>query len=271
MNPQTGRFISEDPACDGINWYAYAGGNPVRYSDPSGLWIIENIWKFCWEYLNMTDSEKIEACRKIEKACANPVQTFRDATRFGYLDDEINLVIGARKDDDDIFHIKQHYWQSWKYVGYNEFYDVVFDWATKATGTSMLPNQISFQYNNEKYLFWFWKGDYINLGAGAELGIYYGGGPHWLIDTSLAMTMTLSLKKGNEQVFYYAPEEKQWWITGFDTQTPMVQANDLSAVYTVTFDNFDMYESFKKTYALKDSTTASVEIDDFNQTITIKF
>ncbi len=36
MNPETGRFISEDPACDGINWYAYAGGNPVRYYDPSG-------------------------------------------------------------------------------------------------------------------------------------------------------------------------------------------------------------------------------------------
>lgn len=36
MDPQTGRFVSEDPACDGINWYAYAGGNPVRYYDPSG-------------------------------------------------------------------------------------------------------------------------------------------------------------------------------------------------------------------------------------------
>jgi RHS repeat-associated protein len=35
---ETGRFISEEPAgfIDGPNLYAYVGGNPVRYLDPSG-------------------------------------------------------------------------------------------------------------------------------------------------------------------------------------------------------------------------------------------
>ena len=32
----TGRFISEDPAFDGANWYAYCGGNPLNRWDPSG-------------------------------------------------------------------------------------------------------------------------------------------------------------------------------------------------------------------------------------------
>ncbi len=32
-----GRFISEDPIKDGLNWYVYANNNPVKYSDPSGL------------------------------------------------------------------------------------------------------------------------------------------------------------------------------------------------------------------------------------------
>lgn len=38
-DPGTGRFISEDPAGldAGVNLYAYAGGNPVLFSDPSGL------------------------------------------------------------------------------------------------------------------------------------------------------------------------------------------------------------------------------------------
>jgi hypothetical protein len=52
-----------------------------------------------------------------------------------------------------------------------------------------------------------WKGDYLNLGAGAELGIYSNKSgifgvvdvtsphdDHWLIDTSLAMHMTITLQ-----------------------------------------------------------------------------
>jgi RHS repeat-associated protein len=36
-SPQMGRFINQDPIKDGGNWYAYAGGNPIRYIDPLGL------------------------------------------------------------------------------------------------------------------------------------------------------------------------------------------------------------------------------------------
>ena len=34
---ERGRFISEDPIKDGVNWYAYCGGNPVMFWDPRGL------------------------------------------------------------------------------------------------------------------------------------------------------------------------------------------------------------------------------------------
>lgn len=36
-DPSVGRFISEDPIKDGMNWYAYCGGNPVNFIDSSGL------------------------------------------------------------------------------------------------------------------------------------------------------------------------------------------------------------------------------------------
>jgi len=36
-NPLLGRFLNSDPAREGWNWHAYAGGNPLGYVDPSGL------------------------------------------------------------------------------------------------------------------------------------------------------------------------------------------------------------------------------------------
>ena len=38
--PGIGRFITEDPARDGANWYAYCNNNPVMFVDPFGLYYI---------------------------------------------------------------------------------------------------------------------------------------------------------------------------------------------------------------------------------------
>jgi len=40
--PEIGRFIQQDPIGAGMNWYAYAGNNPVTWVDPEGLF-------FSWE------------------------------------------------------------------------------------------------------------------------------------------------------------------------------------------------------------------------------
>ena len=37
-NSSNGRFLTEDPAQDGLNWYVYCGNNPVMRIDPSGLY-----------------------------------------------------------------------------------------------------------------------------------------------------------------------------------------------------------------------------------------
>lgn len=34
-----GRFVSEDPVKDGINWYVYCVNNPLRFIDPTGLYV----------------------------------------------------------------------------------------------------------------------------------------------------------------------------------------------------------------------------------------
>lgn len=43
--PEVGRFVSQDPIHDGANWYAYAAGNPVVRTDPTGgKWYNPSTW-----------------------------------------------------------------------------------------------------------------------------------------------------------------------------------------------------------------------------------
>jgi RHS repeat-associated protein len=43
-DPETGCFTQQDPAGDGINWYAYCGGNPMGGVDPWGLGFLDDAW-----------------------------------------------------------------------------------------------------------------------------------------------------------------------------------------------------------------------------------
>ncbi|GMQ62881.1 hypothetical protein [Vallitalea maricola] len=170
-----------------------------------------------------------------------PYQAFTYATQNGWFPEAFDLAGFERIDG--IYHAKQDaLLQSQKYVGYNAIYDYVFDCAT-----SMDTKIFDFTCdNNEEYRLWFWKGDYLNLGAGAEVGIYYGGGPHWLIDKDLALPMTLSLKdRNNKKIFDWKPEDDNWWITGFNPDIQNIKADDLTVKATIDFsDNPDMWKSF---------------------------
>ena len=65
----------------------------------------------------------------------------------------------------------------------------------------------------------------------------------------------------------YKPSEKQWWITGFDPYEQNVNAKDLTVVYTVEFDDKDMFEGFKKNNSERDE----VSINDDTMSVTITF
>ena len=149
-----------------------------------------------------------------------------------------------------IYHADFDCWQS-KY-GYNIIYDYFFDLAT-----SMRTNREGlFTFKNKKYILWAWKGDYLNLGAGCELGFYYSvtgrDDLHWEVDKSLAMPMTLSLihKTLGTIVDYWDNWGKDaWWITAFNPNPKFknINADDLIASYTVKFKNEDMFNEFAKT------------------------
>ena len=291
-SPELRRFINADIIPGEIsnaitlNRYAYANGNPVSNIDPFGLsadrlnfdlnkknnnnpyssgplatrykdleeleTLIKNgpyadlgYWERFLLWAENTSEELFDSC----------VNMFKEATKNGDLDLAILLVIGTYKDKDGIYHIFQRYWQSTAIIGYNDFYDYVFDKATRATGGTMETTNFKFTIaDGTEYVLWLWKGDYINLGSGAELGIYKASKDipnHYLTSTENSMPMTLSLKEidSGEVLFEYNPSRKKWWITGFDASHQNARASNLEMTVTVDFSGRpELFEGFYKKY-----------------------
>lgn len=165
-------------------------------------------------------------------------------------------------------------WQSM--VGYNWFYDFFFSLGGpikkviipfEADMTGILPEA--------SYVIWCWKADYWNLGAGAEIGIYWQ--PiralaergfyridQWnlLVDVNMQVTYDHSkdeLSPRNDiEVLTGAGnadsslKQTSWWITTF---TPKIQFTDLDALNVCQAVNFaesgihnNLYESFFEKY-----------------------
>lgn len=78
------------------------------------------------------------------------------------------FFLNMSKDSNNDFHADFDCWQ--QYFGYTDLYDTIFDGATK-----MRKGKFPFDITGDgiyDHIIWAWKGDYLNLGAGAELGIY---------------------------------------------------------------------------------------------------
>jgi len=200
---------------------------------------------------NVAEKASGKAGNTVKFALSSLIHNANDLARKLGID---TAALGAKfldmkKDSNGIYHAEFDCWQS--AFGYNKLYDLVF-----ALGTSMdYNNNAIFSYNGEKYILWAWKGDYINLGAGAELGIYYGGSDknsHWKVKKSLAMPMTLTLKHKKKGVIvnnWNNWGKDAWWITAFNPKYQNVKASDLVATYTVKFKNANMFKAFQKTKA----------------------
>ena len=120
-----------------------------------------------------------------------------------------------------------------------------------------------------------WRGDYLNLGAGAEMGIYFreagSGGclDHYWASENLTLPMTLNLYNYNssmsiEPIFAWAPRDPQWWITGFNPR----HWGNVDVTKQVMIGNIDfsgrkeLYNSFAKEYGADSDLSKFVILDD---------
>ena len=223
-NPTWGRFINADVVM-GINsdigtynLFSYCGNNPVNRYDNGG-----KSWFTClFLYL------LIPPLLYVGNACAVSVGIDVAAIGGKYLE--------MTKDSDGVYHATFDCFQA--DFGYNILYDLVFDWAT-----SCRFRRFIFSYDGQEYAIWTWKGDYINMGAGAEMGIYTGGGPQWHVDKNLAMTMYVEVQYKGSTIISYS--DYMWWITGFNPKYQRKDAGSLTASFAIRFKDPGMYNAFR--------------------------
>ena len=232
-NAAHGRFVSEDLVKYGQNWFIYCSDNPFKYIDPLGLsdtGLIPDWLEDIGEYI------------RYEK-CGDMIDDFTTATQNGELDTFLEFFDFDRGSN-GVYHTNPDCWQ-WP-GGYNDLYDAVFD-----TATSMDRNKLTATTKDgTEYVIWMWKGDYINLGAGAETGLYKGGEPHWFsVGKDERVPMDLALYYNGELVYTYNPTEPQWWITGFYPELQGVDADDLTVKGSIDLsDHPEIFDAFHDKY-----------------------
>ncbi len=114
-DPATGRFINEDPARDGSNWYTYCKNNPVTFVDPWGLYdrwaAVDYAMKYSIfsrksEWAQNFDDRKPPV--RFEQDCTNFISWCLVAGKLHSSDDwYYRLTYGSRK------YVKGSYSKTW--------------------------------------------------------------------------------------------------------------------------------------------------------------
>ena len=187
-----------------------------------------------------------------------------------------SLCLNFKLDDKGTaVHSQVSTWQ--KIGGYNDLYDAVF---SAGTSNDMRKEQFFFQDNaDQKYVVWTWRGNYLNLGSGAEIGIY--GNPHKIYPTNLVqwdasdftVPMTLNLynyydENDIDNIFCWAPNEEQWWITGFNPQFNHPDVKVMVSLGSIDFSGHeDMFNSLKNQTINKDELKDFMIFDEDGHTV----
>lgn len=121
-------------------------------------------------------------------------------------------------------------WQS--RVGYNWYYDLAFSLGGP-TKVMRYPFMVEENGETTYYIVWCWKADYWNLGAGAEIGIYYtkdfdklqkgyfeiGATDEFKLNVITEMDVTYDGTPITENFV-----QENWWVTSF---SPRIQSPDI--------------------------------------------
>ena len=250
--PTVGRFLTRDTytgesgAPLSLHLYTYCGNDGMNKCDVDGnAWTwIKNKWNaFCDTAQKCYNGAKTyvkKIASNVKKTAAKVIRggvnywkktwlgkEFYKRTKSGS-DWKVNLLLKLggfeREKGKSIFHARDICIQ--KLGGYNNFYDFVFDSATNISKPLKykFTDKKDYKFNmKRKYVIWAWKGDYLNLGAGCEVGFYntYGSTKHYFFVKKIFTELEMRYN-GNLINNYRPPKSKgekvghSWWITTFN-------------------------------------------------------
>ena len=148
----------------------------------------------------------------------------------------------------------KYMWQS--QVGYSWLYDLVFSMGGPTQRLMMKFDAVT-GGKTIHYIIWCWKADYWNLGAGAEIGLYYtdsdesADNNYYLISEDLTLHVNMVINYTTvwgKVVELNNFHQTNWWVTSF---TPGIQEPDIDRLdvdIDVRFVGSDYYKLMRSFY-----------------------
>lgn len=134
-------------------------------------------------------------------------------------------------------------WQ--REFGFMLLYDIMADTSPLF---NFVTRRFKFEYGNKEWMIQIWKGNYLMLTNGGELGFYnrekWRAGTYYdcAKDEEL-MDATMTLCHGDEELFSVGPE-KHWWLTGFQVGKTLYLPETLTLKFSIAFPNETMRNAF---------------------------
>jgi RHS repeat-associated protein len=251
-----GQFISVDPKLDGgvpaqFNAYVYSGNNPATFSDPSGMSWISDAPK------NVSSSAKKKSTGSppedpIGNAVKDAVQRAVDNKGYTYFTQHPGILwkalfnfAGFDLGDDGVSKTRPDAKQL--VGGYCDGYDAIFEFFTPAEHNKTEFTVTDSNGDVTTYAYWGWKGDYINMGAGTEIGLYKKGpgllgdlGWWETVSAEDAPTVTVSLALASapsKSIASFEPGGEINWTGVYASRVQGLTPDDLVATMTVDFSS----------------------------------
>ena len=310
VNIRRQRFLNEDTYIGNktdtlsINRYIYANDNPLKYKDPSGNSIIgpledlsnlaiglfdKSIFKGGGNVAGYAQNKSGRINSIINKASA--LRDYIQCISDNYGEATLNVLDAATfiaggfagfktiTDANKNRIVTTNYWTWQGGGGFADVYDDVFHAFTKTDHDKI--------HIGNEYTIWLWKGDYWNLGAGGEIGIYNGVGNSVSTTMSDRLGINISMEiiddndisivniqNGNEYISSRDwgntanPSEitkkvDSWWLTGWNPNKQGLTNKDLNMTGTLDFSQSKdptLYDKLKDTYEKSDNNSRSNSI-----------